>query len=54
MPRTDAAGVEPKAARRPTVRLRFRLNRLYRADVEPLPDGEHEPHPAIEREKPAP
>lgn len=47
-------GVEPKATRRPTTRLRFRLNRLYRADIEPLPSDGHEEHPAIEREKPAP
>jgi ubiquinol-cytochrome c reductase cytochrome b subunit len=52
MPRA-VDGVEPRKARRPTARLRVRLNRLYRADVEPLPDGEHEEHPAIEREHPS-
>jgi ubiquinol-cytochrome c reductase cytochrome b subunit len=51
----DGEGVEPKEARSPTARLRHRLNRLYTADVLPLPDGEHEEeekeHPAVEPKK---
>jgi quinol---cytochrome-c reductase cytochrome b subunit len=47
--RPDADGVEPKAARRPTARLRRRLNRLYTADVLPAPDGDREERPSIER-----
>jgi ubiquinol-cytochrome c reductase cytochrome b subunit len=47
-------GVEPKELRRPAGRLRFRLNRLYTADVEPLPNGEPEEHPAVEPKKPTP
>jgi ubiquinol-cytochrome c reductase cytochrome b subunit len=51
--RADRAGVEPKEARRPTARLRRRLNRLYTEDVIPLPTGEHAEGPAIEPRKPA-
>ncbi|GLY86454.1 cytochrome bc1 complex cytochrome b subunit [Actinoallomurus iriomotensis] len=51
--RPDSAGVEPKEARRPTARLRRRLNRLYADDVVPLPNGEHRERPAIEPKKPA-
>jgi ubiquinol-cytochrome c reductase cytochrome b subunit len=50
----DGDGVEPKEARSPAARLRHRLNRLYTADVLPLPDGEHEEeqeHPAVEPKK---
>jgi ubiquinol-cytochrome c reductase cytochrome b subunit len=52
--REDANGVEPRDARRPVARLRFRLNRLYTADVVPPPDGEREEHPAIEPKRPTP
>ena len=45
-------GVEPKEARRPSARLRLQLNRLYRADIEPVPGGVHEEQPAIEGENP--
>jgi quinol-cytochrome oxidoreductase complex cytochrome b subunit len=51
-PGPDEDGVEPKEARRPTARLRYRLNRLYTDDVIPLPNGEQEEQreerPAIE------
>jgi ubiquinol-cytochrome c reductase cytochrome b subunit len=49
----DGGGVEPKDARRPTARLRHRLNRLYTADVQPLPNGDQEERPAVERKWPA-
>jgi ubiquinol-cytochrome c reductase cytochrome b subunit len=52
-PGPDGAGVEPKAARRPTARLRQRINRLYTADILPLPNGEREERPAIEEKRPA-
>ncbi|MCW2948899.1 MAG: Cytochrome b/b6 domain protein, partial [Actinoallomurus sp.] len=51
-PRPDEQGVEPKEARRPTTKLRIALNRIYVADVVPLPDGEREEHPPIESEAP--
>jgi ubiquinol-cytochrome c reductase cytochrome b subunit len=53
-PRPDKAGVEPKEARRPVARLRYRLNRLYTADIVPPPDGGREKHPAIEPKRPEP
>jgi len=49
-PVADEEGVEPKEARRPTARLRYRLNRLYTEDVIPPPNGEHEEAP---EERPA-
>ena len=45
-------GVEPKDLRRPVERLRFRLNRLYTADLEPPPNGGGEEHPAVEPKDP--
>jgi ubiquinol-cytochrome c reductase cytochrome b subunit len=47
-PKPDRQGVEPKGARRPMVKMRIALNRIYVADVVPLPNGEHEERPQIE------
>jgi ubiquinol-cytochrome c reductase cytochrome b subunit len=47
-PKPDRQGVEPKDARRPMVKMRIALNRIYVADVVPLPNGEHEERPRIE------
>ncbi len=49
-PRSDGQGVEPPAARRPAVKLRIALNRIYVADVLPPPDGDEEERPAIRSE----
>jgi ubiquinol-cytochrome c reductase cytochrome b subunit len=53
-PQPDERGVEPREARSPIAKLRYRLNRLYAADVVPLPDGEHEERPAVESKTPEP
>ncbi len=47
MPKTDAAGVEPKNAHRPVTKLRIALNRIYVGDVLPLPNGDRSDRPAL-------